>query len=466
MSICLFKNIYINLLKKNKKKFLNLNLISNLINKITTYNNKYSFYISLYHEKSDLINNKLLLKIFEESQKTFFILNNNIFKYLHKYFISNNKYDLNYDEITSNNIYKLYYNKVIYNFTINDIIMLIKCNIYNYQELDVDNNYSLSVLIEPKYIKNPYTNIDFSINDYYNIYIFLKKNKKIPLIYELFFKSNFNIYQLNITNSSYIINNTFKLYTKNLEKKKKKLCIKFIIIILIKFYKKYINKHTYFFSKINYIFNNFNEFLNNDIIIDNKLDNLINNNIDLFHNNIYLYLLFNYYNANNTKNNRNKIHYKLTLINNLVHDNNINLLKYILNTNNIEYIKIYLRNNISQMFEIELNNNNILTNINNNNNNNNNNTNNTNNNNNNNILTNINNNNNNILTNINNNTNTNDNINYLLDIINNTIDSNVINQCINVYLKNINKILNFMYCFVLTIKIFLFFVYSINLLLY
>ena len=53
----------------------------------------------MHEEKSILINNNLLLKLFEESQKIFFILNYNINKYKTSFFISNNKYDLNYDEI-------------------------------------------------------------------------------------------------------------------------------------------------------------------------------------------------------------------------------------------------------------------------------------------------------------------------------------------------------------------------------
>jgi len=147
MSICTFKYIYLYLINKNKTKFSSIHLTCKLINKIDIYNNKYIFYKNLYEEKSILINNKLLLKLFEESQKIFFILNYNINKYKTSFFISNNKYDLNYDEILFNNdkVYKLYYNKVTYNFTINDIIMLIKHNIYNYEELNNANNKPLSI---------------------------------------------------------------------------------------------------------------------------------------------------------------------------------------------------------------------------------------------------------------------------------------------------------------------------------
>ena len=75
MSICTFKYIYLYLINKNKTKFSSIHLTCKLINKIDIYNNKYIFYKNLYEEKSILINNKLLLKLFEESQKIFFILN-------------------------------------------------------------------------------------------------------------------------------------------------------------------------------------------------------------------------------------------------------------------------------------------------------------------------------------------------------------------------------------------------------
>ncbi len=184
MSICTFKYIYLYLINKHKTRFSSINLTTKLINKISNYNNKYVFYKNLHEEKSIFIHNKLLLKLFEQSQKIFFILNYNIYKYKTSLFISNNKYDLNYDEIFFDNdnnihnndkVFKLYYNKVTYNFTINDIVMLIKHNIYNYEELNNNDDKPLSIIIDPKYIKNPYTNIDFNIKDYYNIYIFLKK---------------------------------------------------------------------------------------------------------------------------------------------------------------------------------------------------------------------------------------------------------------------------------------------------
>ena len=55
--------------------------------------------------------------------------------------------------------------------------------------------YSYAMFVEPKEPKNPYTNINFSIHNLYNIY-FITKNIDItfPVLLNIYFKSNFDLF--------------------------------------------------------------------------------------------------------------------------------------------------------------------------------------------------------------------------------------------------------------------------------
>lgn len=55
-----------------------------------------------------------------------------------------------------------------------------------------DESHMLSV----QQIKNPYTNLPFSSHNIYNIYFTLEQNKKLPYVFNVFYKINFNIRQV------------------------------------------------------------------------------------------------------------------------------------------------------------------------------------------------------------------------------------------------------------------------------
>jgi len=74
-----------------------------------------------------------------------------------------------------------------YIFTIHDLINIINTNLCHMEDM----------FPEPKVIKNPYTNLEFEVNNLYNIYFFIKNsNIKIPRLFELFFLVDFNFISL------------------------------------------------------------------------------------------------------------------------------------------------------------------------------------------------------------------------------------------------------------------------------
>jgi hypothetical protein len=76
------------------------------------------------------------------------------------------------------------YNRMMYKFYIFDLIRIIKTSLSNSPEF----------FAEPKYIKNPYTNIKFTLAQLYHIYYFIKKsNIIIPDLFHQFYLTNFNL---------------------------------------------------------------------------------------------------------------------------------------------------------------------------------------------------------------------------------------------------------------------------------
>ena len=77
---------------------------------------------------------------------------------------------------------KLYENNKIYQFTYNEIYKMIE-NCFNY------SSYGIPVILD---LKNPYTNIKFTLYNLIYIYFELLKEGKNSLFFTLYFKSNFN----------------------------------------------------------------------------------------------------------------------------------------------------------------------------------------------------------------------------------------------------------------------------------
>lgn len=127
-----------------------------------------------------------IINIFCKLQRVFFSLSK--FTYIWKYKRAtikvNDDLSLNTIDITKKNIFVLFQDNSKYLFVSNDLINIINKNLSN----------SPGFFAEPLTIKNPYNNIVLNNSTLYNIYFFLKfRVCNVPILFELFFKSNFNL---------------------------------------------------------------------------------------------------------------------------------------------------------------------------------------------------------------------------------------------------------------------------------
>ena len=72
----------------------------------------------------------------------------------------------------------------LYKFRVHDLIRLIQNGLV----------YAPELFSEPQLAKNPYTNLPFSVTELYNIYFhILKANMKVPILFKIYFLSNFDM---------------------------------------------------------------------------------------------------------------------------------------------------------------------------------------------------------------------------------------------------------------------------------
>jgi len=84
---------------------------------------------------------------------------------------------------------------IVYKFRISDIMNIINKSLTN----------SVNFFADPLSIKNPYTNLPFTICNLYNIYFFIKNsNYNMPILFHQFFMSNFNLIIFQNTNECLI----------------------------------------------------------------------------------------------------------------------------------------------------------------------------------------------------------------------------------------------------------------------
>ena len=345
-NLVVFKNIYTNIYKHdsfidNYNKFFVKLKTARILNKITTIKDKYKYY--------EMLNRDL---IFFLSQKHYFVIYNFIKHLKYKKYKIYNKYDLNYEIINNNDlVLNVYMNKFIYKFTISDIINIIKYNIYYYQDNSniIDNsNQNIEITIQSNKIKNPYTNEILPISALYNLYHMLYfNNKSIPYILLIFYKSDFDIIKLNFDNRDYIIKNSLKQYTNNIDKTVKYHYFKNILIDFLK----------YLYVNVNYKSVQFTIIITitNDTILDKIINNIFKTNNNL----IYNYIISRYYfNKNNASL---STYYRLINYNIIMTSRKLNIIKDIFGINNSILIYIILNSNNNDMFNRELNlvNNNI-----------------------------------------------------------------------------------------------------------
>ena len=159
-------------------------------------NNK-KFYLFFYKYKYDICNNvEEFLTAFCYLQKIHNAFNKLVRMYLFKKARQFNEHNLLLDDIPNNTPENKFYitlkeNNTKYTFRIGELTIII------YNALTYHENY----FIDSQKIKNPYTNLPFSICNLYNIYFFLLEKKIVP--HELFQK----LYYCNFILIRFIINN-------------------------------------------------------------------------------------------------------------------------------------------------------------------------------------------------------------------------------------------------------------------
>ena len=130
----------------------------------------------------------IVQNVFWKIKKHVSVLTRFIYKYrLKKYMIFDNDYDLCMNDLSlyrEHTLLTIVENKVKYRFRITDLMKII----HN----ALTHNYEL--FAEPLDIKNPYTNSPISQHNLYNIYYAVKySHYTMPVLFHLYFKSNFDI---------------------------------------------------------------------------------------------------------------------------------------------------------------------------------------------------------------------------------------------------------------------------------
>ena len=250
---------------------------------------------------------------------------------------------MNYDVIDDidctnnkeNLVLNVYKNKFIYRFTINDIINIIKHNLYYYKddsEILDNSNVNIKITLQSNTIKNPYTNEVLPISVMYNLYNMIYFNKKpMPYVLLIFYKSQFNIFNLNFNYKDYIVKNSFKQYVANIDKTFTHHYLKTILTDFLEYLHTYINYST---IKLTIL-----QTLNDSKRLYQLANVLIDNSCTLIYND----LLARYYMCNN---NHKSTYYRLLNYNMLMISNKCNILKTIFGIN--KSILIYMILNTNQ----------------------------------------------------------------------------------------------------------------------
>ena len=150
----------------------------------------------------------MLWNQFIKSQKQYYVLSKfvNICKY--RYTKVKVDCDLNLNKIVfpCSNALKIYQDGALYYFAINDIINI--CN--------SALTFSYHFFSEAYVPKNPYTNNNFTYPILLKIYYAIRFSSfKMPLLFEMFYRSDFNIKQFKKTNDYFIREECIKSFMKN-----------------------------------------------------------------------------------------------------------------------------------------------------------------------------------------------------------------------------------------------------------
>jgi hypothetical protein len=149
-----------------------------------------------------------IMAIFTKSQRTYRALSR--FAFVIKVKMSTlqitTDLGLNPINLSGPNVMQIYQGNARYAFIIQDLVNIIETSLANSQNFFAD----------PLPIKNPYNNVKFSIATLYNIYYFIKSRAYImPLLFHLYFLSNFNLTQFALNNESVIRDISIKQHVVN-----------------------------------------------------------------------------------------------------------------------------------------------------------------------------------------------------------------------------------------------------------
>ena len=151
------------------------------------------------------------LGCFSRAQKKYFAFSRLAFIYRFKKAIIRNEEDMFMLPIsdTEKKVIVVYENNNKYLFRHSEILKICQNSLCNASENDLD-------YIEPRPMKNPYTNIPFNKSTLFYMYDTIANGAyKIPLLFQTFFLCNFNLKELWIKHSPFITNLTIKDYINN-----------------------------------------------------------------------------------------------------------------------------------------------------------------------------------------------------------------------------------------------------------
>tara|TARA_X000000368_G_C23047520_1_gene719804 strand:- start:584 stop:1927 length:1344 start_codon:yes stop_codon:yes gene_type:complete len=205
----LFYNILKNICPENKLHHFSL-FKSSFFSLPKIYKREIVFNIFLDSELKNTIEN-----IYVKAKKIYNILNNFVYNYKLKKAIV---YDYNRDlfgnplsKFDSSQIIDIFQNKTIYKFRITDLI-----NIINESLINCDGLFPA-----PKKPKNPYTNIYFDNHHLYNLYYKINSSDLImPILFNLFYDSNFSIKKFGYLNYPYLKERVIEDFPNNNSKRK------------------------------------------------------------------------------------------------------------------------------------------------------------------------------------------------------------------------------------------------------
>lgn len=127
-------------------------------------------------------------------------------KYCKKFGITTDLCFTEFSNFKSNMLITLLENNISYTFRIADLVNIINKSL----------THSSHFFADPQEIKNPYTNLPFTLHNLYNIYFKLKSsNYIVPILFEMFFISGFTLNKFKNHNECYIRDRCIDNFIKN-----------------------------------------------------------------------------------------------------------------------------------------------------------------------------------------------------------------------------------------------------------